>query len=126
MKCIQNDEAVSENIGNILFLIVTITMAAVIAASLIDMTSSIQKVRIVGATASHNAGDIIVTYHGGQDYGEVAVLTATAGASSVSKNNPSVGAVLVVSGSFTGTQNNVVVTAKFYDDSEQIILDTYV
>ncbi len=67
-KFSKNDEAVSAVIGVILMVAITVILAAVIAAFVFGMGSSIKKTYIVSFTIDRTAsGDIVVTNTGGPD-----------------------------------------------------------
>jgi flagellin-like protein len=142
------EDAVSPVIGVILMVAITVILAAVIGAFVFGMGSGISKSYIVAATASQMGNDIIVTYNGGPDADQVAVITVTAAGeagvgtavpvphelvnTSDSTNLGTVGASETflggtsASGGTSGKNDHVVVTAKFSDESIQVILDTYV
>jgi len=144
----KEENAVSPVIGVILMVAITVILAAVIGAFVFGMGSSIKKTYIVAATASQMGDDIIVTYNGGPDADQVAVITVTAAGqagvgthvpvphdlvnTSDSTNLGTVGASetflggTYASGGTAGKTDHVVVTATFSDESMQVILDTYV
>lgn len=138
MKFTKNEEAVSPVIGVILMVAITVILAAVIAAFVFGMAGNIQKTRVVAATASHNGANIVVTWQGGQDNGQVTAYNVSINGNIITPINwpPQVGAststasgaggtpaAIVVN---SGSQNHVLVTATFNDGSQQVILDTYV
>ena len=145
----KGEDAVSPVIGVILMVAITVILAAVIGAFVFGMGSGVQKSYIVAATASQMGDDIIVTYNGGPDAGQVDVITVTAAGqagvgttvpvphelvnTSDSNNLGTVGAsetflggTTSASGGTAGKTDHVVVTATFSDGSMQVILDTYV
>lgn len=130
MKFERKEEAVSPVIGVILMVAITVILAAVIAAFVIPMASNIDTTRSVAATVKQVGNNITVTYQGGQDNADVASILVTT--PSVTRSDIMPGSTIVVGKSFTfegdaGTeQDHVVVIAKFWDGSEQVIYDGYV
>ena len=137
-----DEEAVSPVIGVILMVAITVILAAVIAAFVFGMGSSLKKTYNIAATTTQiNADDIEVTFNGGPDADLVSWFNATGtdqdgnalvaadhialpGGSNVSQN-PSVGTILRLTGATNG-RDHVIATASFEDGTTQIILDTYV
>ena len=70
----KNDEAVSPVIGVILMVAITVILAAVIAAFVFGMSGNITKTKTVACTVSQNAGNILVTFQGGQDASSISYL----------------------------------------------------
>jgi flagellin-like protein len=128
MKFTKNDEAVSPVIGVILMVAITVILAAVIAAFVFGMAGNIQKTKVVAATAQQKGPTSIdITYAGGQDARDVSSLKWVVGDNVDSGviANPSVGTI-GHTGVGTSAQDHVVVSARFSDGSEQVILDSYV
>lgn len=109
---------------------ITVILAAVIAAFVFGMAGSIQKTKIVAATAQHNGANVSVTYQGGQDHPQVDSVEFTLnGGANVTQSSPAVGythAWGATDGVVAGTQNHVIGVAEFNDGTRQVILDTYV
>ena len=83
-KFAKNDEAVSAVIGVILMVAITVILAAVIAAFVFGMGSSIKKTYVTSFTIDRSttaAGTIIITNNGGADVMKLTkvVVTTTAG-----------------------------------------------
>ena len=122
-----NENAVSPVIGVLLMVAITVVMGAIIAAYVFGNANMLPKTHIVGATAAQmSPSKITVTYIGGQDHDLLDSLN-------ISINNVVVQTVTsprigysYSSGMGTHDRDHVVVTGKFLDGSEQIILDTYV
>ena len=75
-KFAKNDEAVSAVIGVILMVAITVILAAVIAAFVFGMGSSIKKTYVVSITIERtSSGDVYVTNTGGPDAGSLSSLT---------------------------------------------------
>ncbi len=76
-KFSKNDDAVSAVIGVILMVAITVILAAVIAAFVFGMGSSIKKTYVVSFTIDRTSdGDIVITNTGGPDVAKLAT-TAT-------------------------------------------------
>jgi flagellin-like protein len=136
-KKFMDEEAVSPVIGVILMVAITVILAAVIAAFVFGMGSSLKKTYNIAATTTQiDATTIEVTFNGGPDADLVlwfnasgsasdgTALTAETSGSNVSQN-PSVGTILRLTGA-TNARDHVIATAAFEDGTTQIILDTYV
>jgi len=137
MKYMMNEDAVSPVIGVILMVAITVILAAVIAAFVFGIAGNISKTKVVAGTAQQpTAGQIIVTYQGGQDAstctGVVWSVTVEGGAtpqkwtmgdvSSGASLPLTVGTGHTFTGTFSG-KDHVVATAHFSDGSDQVILD---
>jgi len=121
----KNDEAVSPVIGVILMVAITVILAAVIAAFVFGMAGNVSKTKLVAITASRpTSTHAMITNMGGQDSGNVASLALTGDftATSLAVSVGSTRQVVVLS----GTKAHVIVTGKFNDATEQVLLDTYV
>ena len=126
----KKEDAVSPVIGVILMVAVTVILAAVIAAFVFGMGSSVNSTKIVAATASQNPGteDITVTYQGGKDASLVTELNAFIDGVPYDPDfaaTPAVGATVVEAGT-AAEKDHVTVTAVFNDQTEQVILDVWV
>ncbi len=131
MKMARNEDAVSPVIGVILMVAVTVILAAVIAAFVFGMSGSMQKTKVVAATAQNLDGNIIVTYQGGQDAPSVVNITATGADFANSGKVGGTSTMLPIGSSLTSTskyssKQHIVVTAGFMDGSTQLILDSQV
>ena len=140
-KFTRDEDAVSPVIGVILMVAITVILAAVIAAFVFGMGSSLSKQYVVACTVSQISSEKIdVTYAGGPDHDALNYLNITvttsngdpyygsAGADGTG-SNPTVGQTISVapltSGEFA-QRDHVVITATFLDGSKQVILDTYI
>ena len=150
-KFSKDEEAVSPVIGVILMVAITVILAAVIAAFVFGMGSSLKKNYVVAATASQiTTSSIDITYMGGPDadsldYMFVQVIPGKSGATNPTNvyfngtNTTNVEAdgmadvmvgttasvTAVTAGDFA-ERDHVVVTATFLDGLTQVIVDTYV
>jgi len=140
------DDAVSPVIGVILMVAITVILAAVIAAFVFGMSGNIQSTKNVAATATQQGEDIIITYQGGSDNSNLNYLKmsvdgdrsatwytiGTTGSTDSVADTTSTGLSVPVGKSwkFTGygssAKDHVIVTARFADGAEQVILDTFV
>lgn len=125
MRRINNDDAVSPVIGDMLMITVTIILAAVISASVFSMVGSMSKTKVVALTA-HRISDnsIVVTNHGGPD---AVSLTSVNYNGDLTGGGPMGTGVGDTTTYTTGTPTNahVIIVGKFTDGNSQILLDTY-
>jgi len=146
-----NDEAVSPVIGVVLMVAITVILAAVIATFVFGSTGSVQKTKIVAATANlETTGSIAIVYQGGQDDQSLSYITINApngtaifytssengdltlcppaGCTTVSdQKKPNIGAIMILHpAGWPDGQKHVVVVGSFTDLSNQVILDTFV
>jgi len=126
-----NEDAVSPVIGVILMVAITVILAAVIAAFVFGMAGNVSKTRSVAATAQLSGSNVIVTYNGGPDNTQVSSMTITgtdrAGTAFTAVALPATVGSSVTLTAGTGTQSvHVVVTATFNDNTQQVILDTFI
>ena len=150
----KGEDAVSPVIGVILMVAITVILAAVIGAFVFGMGSGVQKTYTIGVTAAQTDTDKIdVTFHGGPDADAVQSINASVDGEAFrcpSENNgtatdettayPTLG--LLTGGTVSVGQtvilcdedndvisdgrDHLIVTAKFTDGSQQVVLDTYV
>ncbi|MDW7777258.1 MAG: type IV pilin N-terminal domain-containing protein [Methanosarcinales archaeon] len=141
-KFTRDEDAVSPVIGVILMVAITVILAAVIAAFVFGMGSSLSKQYVVAATVSQiSSTKIDVTYAGGPDADALDYINITITASgNTTAYEDSMGTADGYATDLTvGTSNSVttsvtnefaerdhvVLTATFLDGSKQVILDTY-
>jgi flagellin-like protein len=126
-----SEDAVSPVIGVILMVAITVILAAVIAAFVFGMAGNVSKTRNVAATGQISGSNVIVTYNGGPDTAQVDTMTIT-GTNRAGTAFTATALTNVVGSSVTlpaGTGTNrvqVVVTAAFNDNTQQVILDTFI
>jgi archaeal type IV pilus assembly protein PilA len=125
------EDAVSPVIGVILMVAITVILAAVIAAFVFGMAGNVSKTRNVAATAQISGTNAIVTYNGGPDTSQLTTLTITG----TDKNNGVITATAISTAvgstvtlpTNTGTNRmHIIVTAGFNDNTQQVILDTFI
>lgn len=121
----------------LVLMVVTILLAAVIAGFVFGMAGNVEHTRVVAATAQQpGPGQIMVTYHGGQDAEEVShvvvMVTDSEGSMQTgiigqanSLQPLETGSSVAITGRFDG-KDHVVATAKFIDGTDQVIFDSYV
>lgn len=126
MKKKLNDSAISPVVGVILMVAITVILATIIGATVLNMGNLVTKNYIVSATAQSISEDIIITYHGGLDHISIEWLNTSI--NSIRENNQSNPNVGYTYNSQNGTSNkdHVIVVAQFNDGTQQIILDSYV
>ena len=150
-KFSKDEEAVSPVIGVILMVAITVILAAVIAAFVFGMGSTLQKQYLVTASATQTDSDEVqVTFTGGPDAASVLYLNvsidgtyfdAASGTAVSTTSNatvydtfgtsgttvPPIGQTVTLRGTPISTsQDRLLVVAQFADGSSQIILDTFV
>ena len=123
----KNEKAVSPVIGVILMVAITVILAAVIAAFVFSMPSTMTKTHMISATASQiNSTGLVVTYMGGQDHYALETLNTTINSFlEDSVKNPTVG-YSYTSNNGTSGRDHIIVVATFTDNKQQVILDSYV
>jgi hypothetical protein len=140
MALTNNDNAVSQTVGTLLMVAISVILAAIIGMYAFGMSSSVQNIRVVAISVTQSAPDILISYQGGEAQPDLYYFTiiapnatsfytvSTGGALSTTGTpvTPDVGAVMVLSGAATSGQDHVVVVGHFIDGSEQIIADVFV
>ena len=140
MALTNNDNAVSQTVGTLLMVAITVILGAIIGMYAFGMSSSIQNIRVVAISVTQSAPDILISYQGGDAQPDLYSMTiiapnatsfytvSTGGALSTTGTpvTPDVGAVMVLSGAATSGQDHVVVVGHFIDGSEQVISDVFV
>jgi flagellin-like protein len=132
----QNEEAVSPVIGVILMVAITVILAAVIAAFVFGMTGNVESTKNVGMMAKLNGtNNIDITVAGGADIKTLVSLNASVNGQAMTKYLNSTASIktgdiytMDLSKDFgTGvtlkSPYRVIVTGKFTDGTEQMLLD---
>jgi archaeal type IV pilus assembly protein PilA len=139
----KNESAVSEVISVVLVVALTVILAAIVAAYMFGMIPSLPVLRTLAYTAEQvTPGKITVVYHGGPDasslsFARVSVTESGGGTptylnSSGSASNifgKDVGSVMTVTSSTSSgfsQKDRVLITARFTNGMEQVVLDTWV
>ena len=125
----ENESAVSESIGVILAVALTVILAAIVAAYMFGMLNGIPLTRMIAVTAAQtDSSHIIVTYRGGPDAAMLSNLSITwpDGTHQV-VNFPKIGDVYTATGAnVTAGKDHVVVAALWQNNMSNVVLDTYV
>lgn len=121
----KNENAVSQVIGVILMVAITVILAAVIAAFVFGMAGDLHKSKVVSVTVHRvNSTAVSLTNMGGQD---VTALVpdgiAISGAGAGTLGSPVGSTTTVIVGT---SPAHVIVTGSFDDGSYQVLLDTEV
>lgn len=142
----RNEYAISEVIGIILLVAITVIIAAVIAMYVFGVPANLTKTKIVAVSAQlENSGGIILMYQGGQDDQSLSSIRITApngtvwhpmdSAGTLTDSGsvyakPDVGKVMKLSptmpSDWPSGQKHIQVVGIFSDGADQIILDTFV
>lgn len=125
-----SDDAVSPVIGVILMVAITVILAAVIAAFVFGMAGNVSKTRNVAATAQISGTNAIVTYNGGPDTAQLSSLTVTGTdksnvAITATTLGTAVGSTITLPTGGGTNRMHIIVTAGFNDNTQQVILDTF-
>lgn len=134
-----HDEAVSAVISVILMVAITVIIAAVVAAFTFGMTRNIPDAKVLTASISNvDAQHLTVTYYGGHDQSTCVgvrweltrsdgtpMTSFIMGSSSPTASILTVGNAKTVSTTWSG-KKHIVAKAYFSDNTQQIILDTFV
>jgi flagellin-like protein len=138
---IRHEEAVSEIIGVILIVAITVILAALVASLAFSMISdNLQKTKVVATSAARINSDILVTYQGGTNDPELSYISINAPDGKIYKTSgtsgdliitgttvkPNVGAIMILHNNATASKNHVIVVGHFSDNAEIILLDTMV
>ena len=129
----KKDDAVSEVIGVIVMVALTVILAAIIGAFVFGLAGNIAKTKLVAATAvKPNSSAIEVVYQGGQDAPSVVNLNVSVNGGPIitmgGNSSPmTVGCSTTIysSNAFT-LPTHVIVIATYNDGSQQVVLDTFV
>jgi len=138
----ENEEAVSPVIGVILMVAITVILAAVIAAFVFGMGSSVQSTKTVGLTLQKSGDNLTVTIAGGPDLAELNYLkvtfdgdnavytyssstTMTAAAAPLGERTFEIGQIFKTTGNELKDPTHVIVIGGFKDGQEQMLVDRH-
>lgn len=130
-----NESAVSEIVGIILIVALTIVMAAIIASMALGLAESVQKPRMIAITVDQalDMSRMYVTYRGGFDQASLLSLTINwpDGVTRETITNPKVGDIYVATNgagpqNMTLGQDHLMVIGHFPHNENQVLLDTLV
>jgi archaeal type IV pilus assembly protein PilA len=124
-----DESAVSEAIGVILIVALTVILAAIIAAYAFGLAGGIPENRnLIISVDKLNQTHIIVMYRGGQDQNQLESLKIYWPSDPVPEEipNPEIGKIIGPRAITPGTSNHVVVVGLFSGAKEQVLIDTFV
>jgi len=128
-----HDTAVSEVMGSILMVAVTVIFAMLIGATVLSLAGSMQQTKVVGVVAVRvNATFVSITYYGSDKPEELYWLNISVNGGSyetmgdIGGTTPlDVGTSMMVSATAPGN-DHIVVTGAFSDGTRQVVLNTMV
>ena len=126
-----HEAAVSEVMGSILMVAVTVIFAMLIGATFLSLVGSMQQTRVVGVVAVRlNATFVTITYYGCDTPDQVYQLNISAngmGPTALGSGTTplEVGTSTMVSATAPGN-DHMVVTGAFSDGTRQVVLNTMV
>jgi hypothetical protein len=126
-----NESAVSESVGVILIVAVTVILAAIIAAYSLGIVGDIHTNKnIILTVEKPTISTVTIMYRGGQDQKDLQSLKIIwPEAPEEVYENPKVGHIFPDTGTRTitpGTQNHIIVVGNFTGNVEQVLINTYV
>jgi len=129
-----NESAVSESVGIILIVAVTVILAAIIAAYSLGIVGDIPTNKnIILTVEKPTTSTVTVMYRGGQDQKELQslkIIWPQGTPAMVTYENPRVGETYPRTGTRTitpgGLQNHIVIVGNFTGNTEQVLINTYV
>ena len=127
----RHDTAVSEIVGSILMVAVTVIFAMLIGATVLGLAGNMQQAKVVGVAAVRlNASFVSVTYYGSDKPDQISQLNISVNgmnAATLGDGTPPlhVGISTMVGASVPGN-DHVVVVGIFADGTAQVVLDTMV
>jgi FlaG/FlaF family flagellin (archaellin) len=134
-----HDDAVSAVISVVLLVALTVIIAAIVATYALGMTKNIPDTKLITTSITNvDANHVTVTYSGGQDrdicVGVRWVLTRSdgtflattlMGSTSPTADALTVGISKTLTASWSG-KKHITATAYFKDNTQQVILDTFI
>ena len=124
---IRSEQAVSPVIGVILMVAITVILAAIIAAFVFNMGNTLSTSYVVATTANQvSETDIDITYQGGPSHSMLGWINISVNNTFEHQELRPVVGYTWTSGNGTSDIDHVIVTARFVDGNELLILDTYV
>lgn len=141
INAILKDDAVSQVIGVILMISVTVILAAIVATLAMNIGgNALVKTKLISIKIDQSDSDIRVTYMGGTTNPQLSYIAITApnGSVFITINTsgelapsgppvrPEVGSTMVLHGAGTNDKDHVIVVGHFDDGAIQVLLDKYV
>jgi len=127
------ESAVSEIIGVILIVALTVILAAIVAAYMFGMLPSLPSPRTIALTASQQDSDhIMVVYHGGPDQKSLVSMNITWPSGAVQLvTSPKIGDTyratnIGIPKNVTSGKDHLVISGTFANNVQQVLLDTFV
>jgi len=126
-----HEAAVSEVMGSILMVVVTVIFAMLVGATVLSLVGSMQQTRVVGVVAVRlNATFVTITYYGCDTPDQVYQLNISVngmGPTALGSGTTplEVGTSTMVSATAPGN-DHMVVTGAFSDGTRQVVLNTMV
>ena len=109
---------------------ITVILAAIIAVFVLSMANTVPEAnKVVGFSASATEKGIVVTNMGGKDVGELETVSIKVGGADC---NPAPAVAMTGVGNSTtctwvGTEKvQVTITGTFYDNTEQVLLNSFI
>ncbi|MDI6720222.1 MAG: type IV pilin N-terminal domain-containing protein [Methanomicrobiales archaeon] len=132
MREIDSEEAVSETVGIILAVAITVMLAAWVAANVYGTAEKTKNTYLVSASAYDDGiGNIVVTYQGGQDHDKLVRLDVWILNGENQPDNwtwapPEIGVTRKSNVPPTQKPDRIYIVATFIDGTEILIMDKYV
>lgn len=121
-----NESAVSESIGVILMVALTVVMGAIIAVNMFGMVQGIPQTRTIVVTVDQQPdGTHLLTYRGGPDQFLLNSLTIVWPDGTEESWSPMIGYQTPLK-NVTAGKNHVLVTGHFQNNINQVVLDTWI
>ena len=127
------ESAVSEIIGVILIVALTVILAAIVAAYMFGMLPSLPSPRTIALTASQQGSDqIIIVYHGGPDQKSLVSMNITWPSGTTQLvTSPKIGDTYRATNfgsplNVTSGKDHLVISGTFSNNVQQVLLDTFV
>jgi len=121
------EDADTSVIGVILLVMISVTLAALVASIAFNMAAKDLQTRDVALTAQQQGSDVVVTWQGGTDTDKVHSYEIFVNNQIRASNlHAYAGNYTILSLDKPGGMNRVMVTAYFVDGAGLVVLDTYV
>ena len=130
-----NESAVSEVIGIVLMVALTVIMAAILTSMAMGMMQSVPMPRVIAVTAdqSPDRTQMYVTYHGGPDHDDLLSLTINwpDGITQQTVTSPKVNDMYIATNgagpqNVTSGNDRLMVIGHFPHNEDQVLLDTWI
>ena len=126
-ECALGDDADTSVIGVILLVMISVSLAALVASIAFNMAAKDLKTRDVAVTATQQGTDVVVIWQGGTDTDQVHSYEIFVNNQIRASNlHADAGNYTILSLDKPGGMNRVMVTAYFVDGAGLVVLDTYV